>query len=278
MWKKLLFWVLAIIITLSTAVYQRMTGPTYPKSFEYQLGEQTYSFKLPRSQNGITDALISIEVPDTMAFGEVYYKKFKTGEEFVTVKMHQENDVLVAWLPKQPAAGKLEYGVKIYDSGNETIFETPENIVIRFKGNVPPYVLIPHILLIFIAMLLSNLTGFYAISKQKSYKLYTLLTLIFLLAGGMLMGPVLQKFAFGEFWTGFPFGMDLTDNKTLFAFVLWLVAWFGNRKQDRRYLVIIAAVMNLLISLIPHSMFGSELDYATGEINTGMITVMNYLF
>ncbi len=277
MWKKLLFWLLAVLITLSTAVYQRMTGPTYPKSYDFKMEDTSYDFKLPRSQNGITDAMISIEIPDAGIDGEVTYKRFKSMDAFETIKMHRENEELVVWLPKQPAAGKLEYGVRIFNTENETIFKTPENIVIRFKDNVPPFILIPHVLLIFIAMLLSNLTGFYAIARLQSYKFYTMLTLIFFLFGGMIMGPILQKYAFGEFWTGFPLGMDLTDNKALLAFILWIAAWLGNRKQDRRYLVIIAAVTNLIISLIPHSLLGSELDYATGEINTGMISLFNLI-
>lgn len=28
--------------------------------------------------------------------------------------------------------------------------------------------------------------------------------------GGMILGPIVQKYAFGEYWTGFPFGGDLT--------------------------------------------------------------------
>ncbi|MFW5821682.1 MAG: hypothetical protein ACOCWA_10345, partial [Bacteroidota bacterium] len=77
---------------------------------------------------------------------------------------------------------------------------------------------------------------------------------------------------FGEYWTGFPFGKDLTDNKALIAFAFWIIAWLGNRQTgERKYLVVLAAVINLAISLIPHSLLGSELDYSSGEIKTGMI-------
>jgi hypothetical protein len=275
--KKLLFWILSLVITLSVAVYQRMTGPTYPKSYEFELKENEYKFSLPRSQNGITDALIRLEIDNPSIEGKIFFRRFKTGEPMDTVALHRENNELVGWLPKQSAAGKLEYGLLLTDKNGAQLFQTPENIVIRFKGNVPAFVLIPHVLLIFTAMLLSNLTGIYAIANMPSYKLYTLLTLVFFLFGGMIMGPIVQKYAFGEFWTGFPFGKDLTDNKALIAFVFWIIAWMGNRKgQDRRYLVILAAVINLSISLIPHSLMGSELDYTTGEIKTGMIMLMNW--
>ena len=31
--KKILFWILAVIISLGTMVYQRLTGPTYEKNY-----------------------------------------------------------------------------------------------------------------------------------------------------------------------------------------------------------------------------------------------------
>ena len=72
----------------------------------------------------------------------------------------------------------------------------------------------------------------------------------------------MQKYAFGAYWTGFPLGTDLTDNKTLIAMVGWGVAWFMNRKgREGRGWIVLAAVLMLAIYLIPHSVLGSELDY-----------------
>jgi hypothetical protein len=176
-------------------------------------------------------------------------------------------------LPGQPAAGKLEYKVEFNKNEKSLQIINDQYVVIRFKNTVPTYVLIPHILFIFTAMLLSTLAGFFAAGNIPSYKFYTGLTLILFLLGGMLLGPVVQKYAFGEFWTGFPYGKDLTDNKALIASVFWVIAWLGNRKADRRYLVILATVVNLTIGLIPHSARGSELDYSSGEIKTGMIFI-----
>ena len=41
--------------------------------------------------------------------------------------------------------------------------------------------------------------------------------LLLLAVGGFILGPLVQNYAFGELWTGVPFGWDLTDNKTLIA-------------------------------------------------------------
>ena len=122
----------------------------------------------------------------------------------------------------------------------------------------------------FLAMLYSSRTGIEALAKGPKVQPYSLFTLIFLLVGGLILGPVVQKFAFGAYWTGWPFGEDLTDNKTAVAFLGWLVAYFAVRRNSKnRYTAIIAAVILLAVYLIPHSMFGSELDYVKGTIETG---------
>jgi hypothetical protein len=83
----------------------------------------------------------------------------------------------------------------------------------------------------------------------------------------MILGPLVQKYAFGALWTGFPFGYDLTDNKTLIAFLGWIAAWIAGRKgKPARGWVLGASILLLVVYLIPHSLFGSELDYS--KINT----------
>ncbi len=84
-----------------------------------------------------------------------------------------------------------------------------------------------------------------------------------LFVGGLVMGPVVQKYAFDAYWTGWPFGTDLTDNKTIVAFLGWLGAALMIPKSTKpHFLVIAAAVILLIIFLIPHSLLGSELDYS----------------
>ena len=85
------------------------------------------------------------------------------------------------------------------------------------------------------------------------------------------MGPLVQKYAFDELWTGVPFGWDLTDNKTLIAFIAWVIAYLFNRKQESRYWVVAAMVVTLVVFSIPHSLFGSQLDPETGKIIQGAI-------
>jgi hypothetical protein len=163
----------------------------------------------------------------------------------------------------------LIYHVELV-SGNQSVLLNDEPTVIRFKGDVPAWVLIPHILIMFTAMMMSTRTGLEAIAKSKKTYAYSLVTLVTLFIGGLILGPVVQKFAFDAYWTGWPFGGDLTDNKTLVAFIFWAIAaWRLKKNPENRTWPIIAMFVLLAVYLIPHSMFGSSLDYSTGTVMTG---------
>ena len=47
----------------------------------------------------------------------------------------------------------------------------------------------------------------------------------------MILGPIVQYYAFGDLWTGIPFGWDLTDNKTLIALIFWILAVVNEQKE-----------------------------------------------
>lgn len=271
--KKTLFWILAVIITVTSAIYQRKTGPTYPKEIEISLQNQSIEFKLPRSGDSNLDQKVTIPALDSSWTVNLQYRRFPVSESFKTISFKAKDDKLVALLPKQPPAGKLEYYISI-NSNNTGIVKETEHAIIRFKDTVPDSMLIPHILFIFIAMLFSNLAGILALGKNKQHVLYGKLALLFIFLGGLVFGPIIQYYAFGQAWTGIPFGWDLTDNKTLIAFVFWLVAVLSNRKNPKYRYTIIASVITLIIFSIPHSLFGSELDYSTGEVVTGIIQLI----
>jgi hypothetical protein len=267
--KNWIIWVLATIITLSAAYYQRTTGPTYPKRAKIDVNGKSYKIKLTRSHGGDDNATIKFEIPDTSVKANLIFHRFNINEPYDTVKFERKGALLVATLPHQPPAGKLQYFTEFKSKGKSLTIFKDNPVVIRFKGEVPGFILLPHIFFMFFAMFLSNIAGIMALAKKDRFRLYTNLTFCFLIIGGMILGPFVQFFAFGEFWTGVPYGWDLTDNKTLIAFIFWLIAFVGNLKGKRPYLTILASVMLLLIYSIPHSMFGSELNYTTGSIGTG---------
>lgn len=268
--KKTGFWVLAVFISAATMIYQRKTGPTYPRSYELSVDGESLQFSLPRSHGGDGNCTVAIAAPEQIT-GKLLYRRFPGESRFDTLLMERSGDSLYAELPHQAPAGKLEYHLELYHQGVRLDLGDKENVVIRFKGGVPVWALVPHILLMIFAMLWSNATALLALGKLPQYKKHMHITILLFLVGGFIFGPIVQYYAFGDFWTGWPNGKDLTDNKVLIAIIIWLAAWLLNRKKERRWAVVLAALILLAIYLIPHSMNGSELDYESGEVVTGAL-------
>jgi hypothetical protein len=260
--KSIWLWIIAFILTVFTAAYQRITGPTYPVDGEIIVGEELIEYKLDRTHGGDSDHPIEMSVKDETICGELYWKRYKTNDEWTSIEMVRKNGKLVAYLPHQPPAGKLIYRIILQKDNYVVKLPAKGEVVIRFKGDVALFILIPHIIFIFGAMLLSARTGLEYFNNGKNFKTLTILAIIFIIIGGFILGPIVQKYAFGEFWTGFPFGHDLTDNKILIAFIFWLAALIAVFKSKRpvKY-VIIASIITFIVFLIPHSLLGSELDY-----------------
>ncbi|UCF65003.1 MAG: hypothetical protein JSW33_03995 [bacterium] len=267
-YKKSL-WILAILITISSAVYQRLTGPTYPIRGSVTLESSVVPFKLLRSETTDRDVSITLSVSDTAIGGYVKYKRYRSHDEWTQTPLQRSGETLQAFLPRQPAAGKIIYYVYLVEDDTRLSLTGDEAVILRYKGPVPATVLIPHVLIMFLAMLFSNRAALEALDAAGKPKKLMLYTVAFFLVGGFILGPAVQKYAFVEFWTGFPFGYDLTDNKTLFAMLGWLFAWFKNRNNhSSRMTIIFAALLLLAVYLIPHSVLGSELDYTQMEPQT----------
>jgi len=201
-------------------------------------------------------------VEDETICGELVWKRYKTSDEWTSNAMVKMDEKLIAYLPHQPPAGKLIYHLILQNNEDAVTLPASGEVIIRFKGDVPIYFLVPHIIFIFGAMLLSARTGLEYFNEGKKFKSLTILTFIFVIMGGFIFGPIVQKYAFGAFWTGFPFGHDLTDNKILVGFIGWLLALIAlyKFKNPKRWIVF-ASILMFIIFLIPHSLLGSELDY-----------------
>jgi hypothetical protein len=288
--KKSILWLLAIVITLGAAYYQRKTGPTYPKAIDVTLNDSLYGLRLVRSLGLDERPEIKLGITDTTIKARLFFKRYKTEDDYSVSEFRYKSypvdsylmnkvfkitseDGLFAEIPKQQPAGKLQYYIEITDSNDTFLLFKESPVIIRFKGTVPGYILTPHILLMFLAMLFSTLAGLMSIVRHPLTRKYAVWTLVLLTLGGIILGPVVQKFAFGELWTGIPFGWDLTDNKTLIAWIFWIAAVITNRKEQRPLFIIVASVVLLLVYSIPHSMFGSELDYASGQVTQGFFFI-----
>jgi len=260
--KKAVLWSLAVVITLGSAVYQRTTGPTYPLRGKAVVAGTAVKFKLPRNAETIGPAEVALTAPAPLT-GYLDYKRFKTEDAWTRIVLVREGDRLVGRLPKQPATGKLAYTVSLTGGYVATPVTGDGPIILRFKDPVPIGLIIPHAIIMFVGMLFSTAAGLTALDKTKDPRRLVLWTVSLLFVGGFILGPLVQKFAFGIAWAGFPGGIDLTDNKTLVAFLFWVAALIAGRKgKPARPFVLAASLVTLLVYLIPHSVLGSELDYS----------------
>jgi hypothetical protein len=261
---SILLWILALIISGVLLMYQRMTGPTYPVRGIETFKGKTITYKLLRSFTEFQELPVKITVPDQDVTAVLSYKRYKTGDEWTETPMTREKDTLVGKVPGQPAAGKVEYKIRVSAGGESALLHEGKNIIARFKGQVPLPFLIAHIIFMLLSVLLGIRTGLETLRKQGNYYRLVNWTLITTFIGGMILGPIIQEYAFGDFWTGFPFGIDLTDNKLLIAVVLWFFAFLLKKKS--KWWVLAATVVMIIVYIIPHSAQGSELNYETGKM------------
>lgn len=259
--KNILLWIATIVITVGLVIYQRSTGPTKPVYGKVTVDGEVIKYKLIRTFGGDKDAPIEIFTENKNITGSITQKRYKSYDDWSTSEMARKEGNLVAIIPNQPPAGKVEYTITLYSNGNEYVL-TEEPVIIRFKGSVPGAVLVPHIFFMFISLLFALRVGLELFFRKIDTKYYTGVVLITLFIGGLILGPIVQKYAFDAYWTGWPFGHDLTDNKTLFVFIFWVIAWFVLKKKPRNKLwPLIAVIVMILVYSIPHSVLGSEIDH-----------------
>ena len=106
---SVVLWVVAFILTVILAVFQRMTGPSYPLRGEF-LGPagQDVSYRLPRTHGGPGDLDVSLALPESVHGGELQWRRYPTGDSWTSVTLILDGEGRwTARLPHQPPAGKL---------------------------------------------------------------------------------------------------------------------------------------------------------------------------
>ncbi len=268
--KQFLLWLLAIFLMFASVIYQRATGPTQPFTGKLSLDETKYRYKLLRTHETTEGAKIELPNTDVSDFSaSLHYKRYQTTDSLTVVPFILEDERFKAQLPVQPSAGKMEYFIEGSMAGKA--FRIPElqedTIVLRYKDPVPGSILWPHVFLMFFAVLFGMRAGLSALFDPENMRRWAVVSLIGMTIGGMMLGPMVQKYAFGEYWTGFPFGGDFTDNKMLIMWLAWVITLVliglkpKKNEKTSRIIVLFAAVVMTAVYLIPHSMGGSTLDY-----------------
>lgn len=269
-------WLLTFVLTVGFLVWQKMSGPTYPvrTRVEFGAGEHKVVLLRTHSINGdmpVTVQVAGPEAADPGVTGTVVWRRYPTEEPWQRLPMVYDRGLLKAELPRQPMAGKLEYHVELRQAERSILIPDGEAAVARFKGDVPGLVLVFHVTFMVLGMLFSTGAGLEALTGDGApLKTLSRVTFVFLFLGGLVLGPVVQKYAFDAYWTGWPLGEDWTDNKLAVGALVWAIAlWRTSTARPgalaARVWVVLSAITILVIYSIPHSIHGSTFDYETGE-------------
>jgi hypothetical protein len=268
--RAIIMWLVAFLLTAAFLVWQKISGPTYEKRFKVEVAGTVIRGELLRSHSINGDMPVTIHVPDPEVTAEVVWRRFPTEDPWERLAMQRDGEVLRAHIPRQGMAGKVEYDVEFFKGDVMVPALKDEAAVARYKGDVPNLVLILHVTAIVFAFLFSTGAGFEALTNGPHLRQLSRIAFGLLVLGGLILGPIVQKYAFDAYWTGWPLGEDWTDNKLAVGALLWLVAVIQTRNAGPdnprgKWFAVLAMLVIFVIFSIPHSIHGSTLDYETGE-------------
>ncbi|MFI5371153.1 MAG: hypothetical protein ACHQ52_06300 [Candidatus Eisenbacteria bacterium] len=252
-------WTVAIVLTLFLAVWQRVSGPTYPVSGTATLGASSFHYRLERTHAGAGDHVVRVDTGPIDVSGTVEWRDHAPAGSWHAVPMIPLSTAhaLAAPIPHHAAPQKVDYRITLRSADATLVLPPAGMATLRFRNDVPAWVLIPHILVMMGALLLAVRVALEALRPAPDLRILTLRTLAATFLGGFPLGMAVSAYAFRQPWGGFPLGNDATDNKTLLAFLGWLVAAIvvmrAGDPRRARPIVLAAALLMLVVYLVPHS-------------------------
>jgi hypothetical protein len=135
---------------------------------------------------------------------------------------------------------------------------------LRSEGHVWQWALYLHVLLMLIAFVLYVHVLYDALyilhggHRERRIVLTTLYAQVCFFISGFPLGWIIEKQVLGNYWEGIPFGWDITDSKTLFIFVFWmipLILYWTKRIGEKGFAwwALGAVLFTIAMFALPHS-------------------------
>ncbi len=136
---------------------------------------------------------------------------------------------------------------------------------LRSEGQVSRLALFFHVLLMLFAIVLFFHVMYDAIyilnggHREQRIVMVTLYAQICFFITGFPLGWLIEKQVLGNYWEGIPFGWDITDSKTLFIFLYWmipLILYWLKKIGERGFAkwAVGGVIFTVVMFLLPHSL------------------------
>lgn len=263
-----------LVLTLVLLVGTRELSKRDPvdavaEGFGMKLGHRTLT-----EHSGTGQPRIRVRLDPMQNVGMIACYRFRGSDkvEYTSLFSFEEN-WFEGHLPNFGKGTRLEYWIRAVNTKGEMLRVPSSPATLKYKGKVSESVLVAHIAFMFAAFffMVMSLFGAIRILRGQEGKRSTVAAarwvLVMSLIGGWPLGFILNRQAFGTLWEGYPFGYDITDNKTQVMFVLWLASlllvrgsFLGRGEEKDRlgarpfaYVIIASFLVSLVLFILPHS-------------------------
>jgi hypothetical protein len=233
---KLLKIILALVLTLVLLFIARKLAMVQSRTMVIQSGAHSLSHLNPGKTAENQNLNVELELSPNLASGQKAVLNFRYGNGVAEWSMAEmstfDGKRFKTLINGQPKGVPLSYYFEVQDSlgsvvGNLGSEQKP--LKLRFEGEIPASIMIPHIFCMFAGAFFAFLAFFGTFSLLKGTGDITAVarevawTTLFVFVGEFPLGIMVTRAALGGLgWGGFPFGNDITDTKTLIIFLYWL--------------------------------------------------------
>lgn len=267
-----------VILTLALFVIARRLSMNRPREIDIEEGGLRVSHETVIEQVGPGEPAVKLSIsPGVEECPRVFYRT-EGGDELKELPMLPSgDDAWTAKLPDLGRGGRLSYAFLIAGRDGSTIRlpARPDRFfLLKYKGDYSVPVLVAHVIFMFGAFffMILSVMGALRILMGREGKTETVSmtrwVMIFTFVGGWPIGFILNYQRFGVVWEGFPFGYDITDNKTQLIFLMWIVTVFlvkGSflgRGEEKDFIgaggfalaVLISFIVSMALYILPHSL------------------------
>lgn len=270
--------IIGVLVTVALLGLARRLTVGKPVDLEVERGGVRASHRTVTQQVGPGAPVIEVRVrPAEGAVVSGVFGDPRTDElGELAFERSDEEGLFQAALPELPKGSRVRYAVTVAAPGGEPI-RFPERpgafVLLKYKGKASPVVLAAHIACMFggFFCMVMSLFGAIRILRGREGKAgavrFARWALLLSFIGGWPLGFVLNRETFGTLWEGYPFGYDVTDNKTQLMFVFWLASLllvrgsFLGRNESADALpakgfawaIVTSFVVSLVLFVLPHS-------------------------